>query len=181
MFRRLKYLFNKYPFISNSIIYGSLYVTAECSQQIVTKKILTQPPEDLDKTTLVRYGIMGTFLYSPVLYSWYKWLDSSFPGTTKQIIVKKLLLDQFLMTPNLLVIFYTGMSVMEGVDDPFAELKEKFVPTFTRSCLFWLPAQTINFYWVPPQFRIVYIGTCSLMWANILCWIKRQHTVNDDK
>lgn len=38
----------------------------------------------------------------------YKWLDKAFPGTTKQIIVKKLLLDQFLMTPNLLVIFYTG-------------------------------------------------------------------------
>lgn len=64
---------------------------------------------------------------------------------------------------------------MEQADDPFAELKEKFVPTFARSCLFWLPAQTINFYWVPPKFRIVYIGTCSLIWANILCWIKRQN------
>lgn len=40
MSRHIKYLFNKYPFVSNSIIYGSLYVTAECSQQIVTKKIL---------------------------------------------------------------------------------------------------------------------------------------------
>lgn len=40
MFRRFKYLFNKYPFVSNSIIYGTLYVTAECSQQIVTKKFL---------------------------------------------------------------------------------------------------------------------------------------------
>lgn len=63
---------------------------------------------------------------------------------------------------------------MEQADDPLAELKEKFAPTFARSCLFWLPAQALNFYCVPPQFRIVYIGTCSLIWANILCWIKRQ-------
>lgn len=70
------------------------------------------------------------------------------------------------------------MSVMERVDDPFAELKEKFVPTFARSCLFWLPAQTLNFYCVPPQFRLIYIGTCSLIWANILCWVKRQNSGN---
>lgn len=40
----------------------------------------------------------------------YKWLDRTLPGTTKQIVIKKLLLDQFLMTPQLLVVFYTGMS-----------------------------------------------------------------------
>lgn len=72
--------------------------------------------------------------------------------------------------------FFKGMAVMERAEDPFAELKEKFVPTFARSCLFWLPAQTINFYWVPPRFRVVYVGTCSLIWANILCWVKRQNT-----
>lgn len=86
---------------------------------------------------------------------------------------------------NYLILFHSsffflqkGMSVMEGVDDPLAELKEKFVPTFARSCLFWLPAQAVNFYCVPPQFRIVYIGTCSLIWANILCWVKRQNSGN---
>lgn len=85
---------------------------------------------------------------------------------------------------------------MEQAEDPFAELKAKFVPTFVRSCFFWLPgkyldsfqkkftnfylfilpAQTINFYWVPSRFRVVYVGTCSLIWANILCWVKRQKT-----
>lgn len=68
------------------------------------------------------------------------------------------------------------MSIMEGAADPLAECKEKFVPTFARSCLFWLPAQTINFVFIPPQFRVVYVGTCSLIWANILCWVKRQDT-----
>lgn len=64
---------------------------------------------------------------------------------------------------------------MEGAESPFAELKEKFVPTFARSCLFWLPAQAINFYWVGPRFRVIYVGSCSLIWANILCWVKRQN------
>lgn len=75
--------------------------------------------------------------------------------------------------------FIQGMALMEQADDPFAELKEKFVPTFIRSCLFWLPAQTINFNFIGPRFRVIYVGTCSLIWANILCWVKRQKSNNE--
>lgn len=67
------------------------------------------------------------------------------------------------------------MSLMEGANDPCAECKDKFLSTFARSCMFWLPAQTVNFMYVPPKFRVIYIGTCALVWVNILCWIKRQN------
>lgn len=70
--------------------------------------------------------------------------------------------------------FVAGMSLMEGAADPLAELREKFVPTFARSCMFWLPAQTVNFMLLPPKFRVIYVGLCALVWVNILCWIKRQ-------
>lgn len=33
-------LFRKHPLVANSVIYGSLYVTAELSQQTFNKKIL---------------------------------------------------------------------------------------------------------------------------------------------
>lgn len=63
---------------------------------------------------------------------------------------------------------------MEQAEDPFKELREKFLPTFTRSCIFWLPAQTLNFVMVAPRFRVIYMGVCGFIWVNILCWIKRQ-------
>jgi Mpv17-like protein len=120
---------------------------------------------------------MGTLIYSPILYNWYKWLDKTFPGTTKKIIIRKLLLDQFILTPPLLVIFYTGMSIMERQQYLLEECQKKFIPTFQRSCLFWLPAQTINFLLIPPQFRVVYMGCASFLWVNILCYVKRQKLV----
>lgn len=64
---------------------------------------------------------------------------------------------------------------MERAVDPFAELKEKFLPTFARSCLFWIPAQTLNFLVIPPKYRVIYVGTSSFIWVNILCWVKRQN------
>ncbi|XP_043649030.1 mpv17-like protein isoform X1 [Drosophila teissieri] len=169
-------LFNRYPFVTNSAIYGSLYVGAEYSQQFASKRWLSTASEreDIDYATIGRYAVMGTAVYAPTLYLWYKWLDRAFPGTTKVIIVKKLVLDQFVLTPYLLTVFYAGMSIMEGSEDVFLELREKFVPTFMRSCIFWLPAQALNFSLVAPRFRVIYMGICGLIWVNILCWTKRQ-------
>uniref|UniRef100_A0A034WKG4 Mpv17-like protein n=1 Tax=Bactrocera dorsalis TaxID=27457 RepID=A0A034WKG4_BACDO len=170
-------VFRRHPFLANSAIYGSLYVAAEYSQQYLVKRVLPETEaekEDIDYATIGRYAVMGTTVFAPTLYTWYKWLDGTFPGTTKQIIVKKLVLDQFVLTPYLLTAFYTGMSLMERAEDPFKELREKFLPTFTRSCIFWLPAQTLNFVMVAPRFRVIYMGVCGFIWVNILCWIKRQ-------
>lgn len=36
----IKYAFNKHPIISNSLVYGTLYVGAEFSQQTISKKVL---------------------------------------------------------------------------------------------------------------------------------------------
>ncbi|CAH1396174.1 unnamed protein product [Nezara viridula] len=172
---KIKYAFKNYPIIANSVTYGSMCVLAEFSQQVVTRKYIDKkdPPEPLDKGALVRYAVVGSGINSNMLYFWYKWLDKKYTGTVPKIILKKLLLDQFVMTPQLLTAFYISMSIMEGKEDIFKELKEKFVPTFQRSCLFWLPAQTINFLFIPPVARVVYVGTCSFIWINILCYVKR--------
>ncbi|XP_030375363.1 mpv17-like protein isoform X2 [Scaptodrosophila lebanonensis] len=104
----------------------------------------------------------------------YKWLDRTYFGTDKNIIIRKLLLDQFILTPYLLTAFYVGMSLMEGSEDIFLELREKLLPTFIRSCCFWLPVQALNFRLVLPQYRIIYMGICGFIWVNILCWTKRE-------
>lgn len=103
-------------------------------------------------------------------------MDSTLPGTTKTVVVKKILLDRLVMAPCMFVIFFTGMSLMEGAHDPFAALKKKFVATISGSFMFWAPAQAINFFWVPPKFRFVNIGACSFVWANVLCFIKRRES-----
>ncbi len=61
----------------------------------------------------------------------YKWLDGKLKGTGMKIVARKCLMDQFLMTPQILIMFYVGMSLLEGREDLFAELKKKFLPTFT--------------------------------------------------
>ena len=66
---------------------------------------------------------MGTFFFPMVLYHWYLWLDSRFVGTAAKTIGKKLLLDQFLISPPILVGFYVLMSIMERKEDVFQECR----------------------------------------------------------
>ncbi|XP_008197040.1 mpv17-like protein isoform X2 [Tribolium castaneum] len=170
----IKYAFTKYPIASNSLVYGTLYVGAEFSQQTISRKVLNKEPIIYDRQMLTCFGILGVTVIAPVYQYWYRWLDKKFIGTSYKIVAQKLLLDQFLMTPQILVIFYVAMSIMEKKKDIFEECKQKIIPTFKSSCMFWLPAQTVNFLLIPPSFRVVYVGTCSFAWVNILCWIKRQ-------
>ncbi|XP_025836892.1 mpv17-like protein [Agrilus planipennis] len=170
----IKHVFEKHPIISNSVAYGILFVSSEISQQVVIKKILTEEKEPLDKKTIGRYAVYGTLLQGPYLTIWFRYLDSKLKGTAYKIVTQKVLLDQFLATPPLYCLFFIAMSLLEGREDCTKELKEKFLTTFKTSCMFWLPVQTINFLLVPPSFRVIYVGTCSLTWVNILCWIKRQ-------
>ncbi|XP_046398400.1 mpv17-like protein isoform X1 [Ischnura elegans] len=170
-----KRIFRKHPVIVNSLVYGTLYVGAEFSQQTLTRKILVKDkPQPYDTDVIKRYAVIGTIIYPNVLYAWYKWLDGRYVGTAAKTVVKKLLLDQFVLTPPLLVVFYVSMSLMERKSDLFEECRNKLIPTFKTSCVFWLPAQTMNFLWIPPAARVIYVGTCAFAWVNILCWIKRQ-------
>ena len=86
---------------------------------------------------------MGTFVFPPLLTRWYSWLDGRFPCTSGAVVSKKLLLDQFIFTPWVVVIFYVGMAWLEGKQgqDRWLELQQKGVTTFLLDCLFWLPVQ----------------------------------------
>ena len=58
-----------------------------------------------------------------ILYYWYLWLDARYVGQAAVTIVKKILLDQFVMSPPFYVIFFSLMSVMEGREDITKELR----------------------------------------------------------
>ena len=49
--------------------------------------------------------------------------------------------------------------------------REKLVPTFQSSCLFWMPAQALNFLVVPASLRVLYVGTCrycTVLYCTVL-------------
>ena len=52
------------------------------------------------------------------------------------------------------------------------ECRTKFWPTFSADCCFWLPVQWVNFTYISPELRVVFIGVATFVWLNVLCFIK---------
>ena len=166
----------RHPLLSNCATFGGLYMSAEVSQQFL-KHFFTNSAEEganfeVDWDSVKRYAFLGFVAFPPIVHNWYKWLDGKFPGSGKKIIAKKLLLDQFVLGPPYLALFFVLMSVMEGADDVFEECREKFLGTFAADAAFWIPVQGVNFRFVPAHFRVIFLSSACFVWLNILCAIK---------
>jgi len=169
-------LLAKYPILSNSVIYGSLYVGAELGQQLVNSTVLLpegKTAEPIDTGSLARYGVMGTFVFPQTLYHGYRLLERALPGNSPAMALRKLAVDALVMTPCNITLFYVGMSAMEGQQDVLREWKQKFLTTFVTASAFWVPANFINFRLLPPHMRVVFVGGCQIVWVSTLCYLKK--------
>ncbi|XP_053628472.1 mpv17-like protein [Cherax quadricarinatus] len=176
-FRAVRMAVAKRPIVGNVIVYGLLYTGAEFFQQTINNKVMIpagSTPKPYDTGTLARYGIMGTCVFPHTLYHAYKYLDSKFVGKSLRMVLPKLAADALVITPVNLTLFYVGMSALEGKDDWLEEWRKKIIPTFVTASVFWVPVSLINFRFLPPQARVVFVGTCQVIWVSILCWFKRQ-------
>ena len=194
--------YSRHPLVSNCLIYGSLYAGAEVSQQTISHVFTstrranarnnTVASANANGTTSVlaklkydwlsvkRYIVLGTCVYPPVFYAWYKWLDATFRGSAVRIVGAKVFLDQFVLGPPSLFCFFVLMSWLEGKDDVLAECRLKFSAAFAADCVFWIPVQAANFALVPPAYRLPFLGVMAFVWLNILCVIKNFESYLDD-
>ncbi|XP_046968667.1 mpv17-like protein [Vanessa cardui] len=168
----------KRPVITNTVVYATFYTAAELSQQTFNKIYSPEKPE-IDLTSAGRIAAVGSCLYAPTLYYWYKFLDRKFVGTAVKSVATKVVSDQLLMTPVLLAAFYTILGVLERKEDVFEDLRDKYWKTFIANQAFWIPGQIINFAFIPSNLRVVYVASASFIWINVLCFIKRQKVVKN--
>jgi protein Mpv17 len=110
---------------------------------------------------------------SPVGHYWFHFLDKFiFPNAMAHPMtaVVKTLLDQVLMAPAGIALFFSAMSVLEGnsVQEAWQSTKEKFKPTLMANYVLWPAANLINFAFVPPAQRILYCNVVYIFWASFL-------------
>ena len=63
--------------------------------------------EQIDKLRTARFASLG-LVFGPWEFYWYRLLDAWFPGRTAKTVVRKVLLDEFLMSPIEYAVFYVG-------------------------------------------------------------------------
>ncbi|XP_077980692.1 mpv17-like protein [Glandiceps talaboti] len=144
----------------------AMYSAAELTQQTMIGQY--------DATKTMHIGTTCLLFNGPANHFWYKLLDGVLRGTSSRMVFAKTALDIFVFTPFSISGFFIGMSILEGHDDIYAELRDKFKATYSVGLVFWTVAQAVNFYVVPPPYRVLYVGTVAFVWANFICYMKQR-------
>ncbi|EDW79347.1 uncharacterized protein Dwil_GK19153 [Drosophila willistoni] len=170
MWRNLALTLNRwkcYAFSSKYLIYTNLGMSVSLSMvgdaMEQSYERYTREADKWDRTRTVRMGISG-FTVGFVCHFWYKYLDYVYPKRTIGVVVRKILLDQFVCSPFFLVVFFVTMGVLEKKN--WAELKEeigdKAFILYKAEWTVWPLAQLFNFFFIKPKYRVLYDNSISL-------------------
>lgn len=126
-------------------------------------EIMNKEIEELNFKRTKNMCISGLTL-GLVCHYWYQGLDRCLPGSTLRMVMKKLVADQFIASPICIATFFLTLGYLEGTSKEvfIQETKQKAIKLYVADWMVWPPAQFINFYLLPYQYRILFDNTISL-------------------
>uniref|UniRef100_A0A6P7GXY6 Mpv17-like protein 2 n=1 Tax=Diabrotica virgifera virgifera TaxID=50390 RepID=A0A6P7GXY6_DIAVI len=165
----------KYLLASNTISSGLLMFVGDlCQQELEYRQNLLD--KRYDYARLTRMFIVGLAL-GPIHHYYYIGIAKKWPERTTKIILWKIALDQFIMSPICIACFFFGLNALEmrPFKEAVNEFKQKFYAVYTADWLIWPPTQWVNFYYVNVKYQVLYINAITMLYNVFLSYIKHVH------
>lgn len=120
----------------------------------------------------LKMAAVGIFL-GPFSHKWYCFLDKIYPKKNTLNIVRKVFWDQAFAAPvcNITSIFVCLDFENNGIREAFDFFMDKFMLIYIYDCAIWPVAQILNFLYVSPVYRVLYVNTVSLLWNTVLSYL----------
>lgn len=117
-----------------------------------------------DPARTLRFAVVGLTCHGPFFYAGFGWVDRLFgsPLTATgsvmwKVLAKKVLTTQLILNPPYMVILFAWMGILEGRRSGSSIMNNvvaKWPAAFWMGNLFWPVANTINFRFLGPEYRV---------------------------
>lgn len=126
-----------------------------------------------DPMRTFRMGSFGFLLHGTTGHYFYGMLDGKLKGTAPITVASKVAIDQTIWNPIFGCMFFGYLNLMEGksFDDYTNKIQSDLKTAVMGSWAVWVPAHTINFAFVPPAQRLLYINTIQIGYNVFLSFL----------
>lgn len=128
-----------------------------------------------DLIRFLRMGAFGAFIHAPLGHLFYGFLEQKLPGIEVSAIAAKLAIDQIVWTPMFgsLLFSFVGITAGHSPSLIFRTIKNNLLKIVLTSWMIWPLAHTINFKYVTPKHRLLYINSVQIVYNICLSVFSR--------
>lgn len=169
-------LFGKYLLATNIISSGVLMSIGDLmSQEIEYRNETSTLTKRYDWTRNAKMFVVGA-AQGPLHHYFYGWLDRTYFGATIKITTIKILYDQFIMSPVCIIAFFYTAGWLNRKDNSQCteEFQSKFKRVYITDWMVWPATQFLNFYYLPPKYRVIYVNFVTMLYNVFLSHIKHE-------
>eukprot|EP00934_Nitzschia_sp_Nitz4_P005352 Nitzschia sp. Nitz4//scaffold91_size79674//33678//34502//NITZ4_005366-RA/size79674-processed-gene-0.107-mRNA-1//-1//CDS//3329560097//5342//frame0 len=129
----------------------------------------------IDWSRTAKFLGMGAFWVAPITHVWYHALSVRIlPGSrTRSKVLQRLFVDQLIFAPLFVPTFLGGLWWLEGYSNAviLEKLWEATPSAVQANWTLWIPAQLVNFGWVPLRYQVLFGNVVALLWNVYVSWL----------
>lgn len=167
----------RWPYRTQALTAGLLFGTGDA---IAQKWIEGKGRYEIARTG--RLFVYATLIFTPIHFQWQalamKYI--TFPGPAYKTVLTRVAVEQSLITPPIVAIFFGSQALMEGKGWEVAKLRveEKWWPTQIKSWSVWIPVQLFNFAVVPHMLRVPFASVVAVFWQAYMSVLNARPSQN---
>lgn len=156
------------PLITKGITAGVIALAAD----VICQTCFPENEENKKKPVLDRidwnrtfnFTLINTFFMSSTAHYWYGMLSTRIVGDTMLAAAKRVAFDQLLFAPAIISALFAMNMMMKGETGILEKIRNDLPKTLVYNYSLWVPAQLINFRFVPPPLRVLWANFIGFFW-----------------
>lgn len=162
------------PLATKSATAAVLNAAGDASAQLLIEK--KKGLSELDWARLGRFALLGAALVGPALHWWYGTLSRvvTLQGTAGALT--RLGLDQLAFGPVFIGSFLAALGLLEGKSVPQVKqrLRDDLPTTVCSNWILWVPANFVNFRFVPVPLQVAFSNFVALFWNTYVSFVSNR-------
>lgn len=153
------------------VAHGALMTASVLGCADGLSQVVIERRSSFDYIRTLRFAAFGLVIKGPLMTLFYRAMDGMFPGKAVQTVAKKIFMDQGPFSWIINSMFLFALPLMEGhsFNTAYQKAYDNIVPMQMASYKVWPAVHVVNYAFVPPAARIIFVNTAGFVWATFCC------------